>query len=94
MRILAGSDDSLRIWLNGVLIRSIPKTREATPDEDRIEGDRVALRPGENRLLVEVSQRTGEWGLYLRLEDPDGTWLALTDQGELARLEGAGNGGL
>jgi hypothetical protein len=46
----------------------------------------AGLQPGENRLLVEVSQAGGGWGLYLRFEDADGTPLRLDDSGELAKV--------
>jgi len=51
------------------------------------ENCRATLRKGENRLLVEVSNAQGGWGLCLSLEDADGTPLALTDDGSLVRLE-------
>jgi len=41
-----------------------------------------------NRLVVEVSQTYGGWGLYLRFEDEDGRKLRLADEGRLEPLEG------
>jgi hypothetical protein len=46
------------------------------------------LKAGENTLTAEVSNGFGGWRLYLRLEDLDGTDLALRDDGTLIRLEG------
>lgn len=80
VRILTGSDDSLRMWLNGQLVEEVLALRGARPDEDITE---IALSPGENWLLVEVSNWEGGWGLFLRLEDEDGGKLILTSDGEL-----------
>jgi hypothetical protein len=81
VRVLTGSDDALRLWLNGRLIQQVLKFRGATPDADSVEAE---LQPGENRLLVEVSNGGGGWGLILRLESTDGTSLELKDDGRLA----------
>ncbi|MBC7327189.1 hypothetical protein H5T87_03620 [bacterium] len=80
IKILTGSDDSLRIWLNGKLVKEVLALRGAHPDEDTTE---VELLTGENRLLVEVDNWEGGWGLLLRLEDEDGKRLILTDDGYL-----------
>lgn len=80
IRILTGSDDSLRIWLNGKLVKEVLALRGARADEDMTE---VELAPGENRLLVEVDNWEGGWGLLLRLEDEEGGKLVLSDDGEL-----------
>lgn len=80
VRMLTGSDDALRTWLNGRVVVSALALRAAAPDTDSNE---VELPAGENRLLVEVSQAGGGWGLYLRFEDAAGKRLRLTDAGEL-----------
>lgn len=79
-----GSDDALRVWLNGELVTHVLALRSAQPDAERTDAE---LRPGDNELLVEVSQGFGNWGLFLRLEDEDGTRLALTDDGHLQRAD-------
>jgi hypothetical protein len=86
VRILAGSDDGIRLWLNGEEIYKHIALRPAVPDQDVVT---ATLRPGENRLLVEVSQAYGSWGFYLRLEDEQGRKLRLKDDGTLEPLEGA-----
>jgi WD40 repeat protein/tetratricopeptide (TPR) repeat protein len=63
-----GSDDDIRLWLNGRLIHENPITRGPAPDEDRVPG---RLRPGWNTVLAKVVNRTHEHGLFLRLSaDP------------------------
>ncbi len=84
LNILAGSDDALRIWLNGTVIHRNRMPRAARPDEDRVSAE---LKPGRNTLTVEVSQGFEGWRLYLRLEDPDGKKLRLLDDGRLEPLE-------
>ncbi|MEZ5967071.1 MAG: PSD1 and planctomycete cytochrome C domain-containing protein [Planctomycetota bacterium] len=58
-----GSDDDLRVWLNGeeVLSREVP--RAVAADQDRV---RVRLRPGANDLLLEVVNRGGVHGFFFR----------------------------
>jgi hypothetical protein len=85
IRIRAGSDDAIRIWVNGVPVLAKLVFRGALPDQDEAEAD---LRPGENVLLVEVSNAGGGWHLYLRLEDSSGRKLRLTDDDRLVPLAG------
>jgi WD40 repeat protein/serine/threonine protein kinase len=62
--VLTGSDDSMRLWLNGELVYEYPKGRRSFPDDDRIP---ARLRAGWNVVLVKVVNHTGGHGLYLRL---------------------------
>src|SRR6185436_4492695 len=48
-----GSDDALKVWINGRPIVSNLVSRGAAPDQ---ESARVALSPGENRLLAKIVQ--------------------------------------
>jgi hypothetical protein len=66
-RMLVGSDDGVRIWVNGELIHSNPIYRGAAPDQDNVP---VRLRKGWNKVLVKVLQGGGGWGFYLRFADP------------------------
>ena len=59
-----GSDDDIRLWLNGRLIHENPITRGPAPDQDRVPGP---LRRGWNTVLAKVVNRTHLYGLYLRL---------------------------
>ena len=82
VKILTGSDDALRVWLNGRPIQKVLALRAASIDQ---ESTIAELRAGDNTLIAEVSQASGGWGLYLRLEDADGAPLALADDGRLSR---------
>lgn len=68
-KILVGSDDGVRIWLNNELVHSNPAYRGAYPDQDKVE---VKLNRGWNKLLVKVLQGGGGWGFYLRFVDLEG----------------------
>jgi hypothetical protein len=80
----AGSDDALRVWLNGRLVHENLVLRGSAADQDRFEMD---LARGRNVLLVEVSQGGGGWGLFFRLEDERGRLLKLDAKGALHPLD-------
>lgn len=58
-----GSDDGLRVWINGKLYMDEHAHRSIDPDSNSF---RVNLRKGKNRILVKVCQGTGEWGFTIR----------------------------
>lgn len=81
VKILTGSDDALRLWLNGKLIQKVLELRGAAADAESVMAE---LRKGENALVAEVANGIGGWGLYLRFEDEQGRALKLADDGTLA----------
>jgi serine/threonine protein kinase/WD40 repeat protein len=87
VRFLAGSDDTLRVWLNGAEVYSLAELGPPVLDYVTIP---VELPPGENVLLVEVGQSGGGWGLYFRIEDEEGRRLHLEDDGRLEPLDDPG----
>jgi HEAT repeat protein len=64
-----GSDDGVKVWLNGQLVHANNVVRPATPAEDKAN---VTLKEGWNPLLVKLTQGGGEWALILRFRSPDG----------------------
>jgi dienelactone hydrolase len=50
--LLAGSEDGIRVWLNGKPVLANDGLRSLTPDEDRVEVD---MNAGDNTLLVKLS---------------------------------------
>jgi WD40 repeat protein len=62
--LMIGSDDAVRVRLNGRQVHDHREARPAVPDEDRIP---VVLAAGWNSLSVQVDQGGGENKLYLRL---------------------------
>jgi len=67
--LLLGSDDGVRVWINGALVHSNPAYRGAYPDQDTV---KVSLKAGWNKVLIKVLQGAGGWGYYVRFVDPDG----------------------
>lgn len=67
--LLLGSDDGVKIWLNGELIWTNHTYRRMIPDQDRVP---ITLSQGWNRLLVKISQGGGAWRLAARITDPSG----------------------
>jgi predicted esterase len=59
-----GSDDGVRVWMNGELAYANHVRRDLEADEDAVT---VSLAQGKNRILVKVSQIEGAWGFSLRL---------------------------
>ena len=60
-----GSDDSIKVWLNGEVVHSNPMNRGSTDFQDRFT---VNLKQGDNLLLVKVSERTGGWSMFVGIE--------------------------
>jgi hypothetical protein len=80
VRLWSGSDDALRIWLNGRLLQEVSANREAKPDSESCD---ATLPQGESVLVAEVSQGNGGWGLILRLQDAQGADLAVAPDGRV-----------
>ncbi len=62
--LLAGSDDGLKVWVNGEVVHSINAQRACVADEDRME---IHLKKGWNTILAKCEQRAGAWELKLRV---------------------------
>jgi poly(3-hydroxybutyrate) depolymerase len=74
--ISLGSDDGVRVFLNGALVHEHLGRRPLVLDEDRV---LVPMLAGENAILVKVEQRRGPWSFALRVLEP-GTELALATE--------------
>jgi CubicO group peptidase (beta-lactamase class C family) len=59
-----GSDDGVRVWLNGKLTHDHLVGRGVSKDEDLVT---VTLQTGDNPLLIKVEQGSGDWGFVLRI---------------------------
>jgi hypothetical protein len=59
-----GSDDGIKLWVNGELIHANNAVRGLTPDQDRATGQ---LREGWNDLLAKITQHTAGCGFILRM---------------------------
>ena len=75
-----GSDDAVKVWLNGTLVHNNPVNRSAS---DYQEAFPVTLKQGKNALLVAVYERGGGWsgffgfkgGAKYTVMNPDGTLI-------------------
>ncbi|MHC5082408.1 MAG: ThuA domain-containing protein [Planctomycetota bacterium] len=61
-----GSDDAVKVWVNGKLVHRNNATRPVIPGQDKV---KVQLIKGENPVLVKVVQKAGNWGFCMRLND-------------------------
>jgi putative membrane-bound dehydrogenase-like protein len=83
-QMLLGSDDTVRVWLNGSLVHEYATPRSARPDEDKVD---VALKQGWNAVLAKVVNGQADHGLYLRFV---GEGLRVSRVPADDRLPGAG----
>ena len=68
-RLEIGSDDGIKVWLNGQVVHANNVIRAVAPAQDNVE---VTLKQGWNQLLLKVTQGGGEWSVCARLRAPDG----------------------
>ncbi len=78
-----GSNDGVRLFLNGELVWSNHRPRGVVPDSDYVW---LSLRQGKNLLLAKVDQGTGGWGLIARFVDPDLVLQRIQTERRLAEL--------
>ena len=63
--MLAGSDDAVKVWLNGQLVHNNPINRGADDFQDQFP---VTLKEGKNILLVAVYELGGGWSGFFGFE--------------------------
>ena len=71
-RLELGSDDAVKVWLNGRRIHANLVWRGVNPGDDVVP---ITLYPGWNQLLLKVVQGGGDWGACVRIVAPDGSSL-------------------
>ena len=71
-----GSDDGIRVWLNGALVHDRWIARPVQVDEDVV---RVPIKAGKNRLVIKVQNISGSWGFACRLMDAESRAERLTE---------------
>jgi len=71
-RLLLGTDDGNKVWLNGKRVHQVNAGRACVPDQDSVN---VQLKQGWNALLIKVIQDTGPWEFCARLVARDGSQL-------------------
>jgi len=71
--LLLGSDDGVKIWVNGTLVHTSRLMRAAAPEQDRVQ---LRLRKGINPVLVKINNGEGPHGLYFTLRSEQELKLA------------------
>lgn len=61
VKIGIGSNDGVKMWINGKLVHENIVARTAIPNEDVIS---VSFIKGENEVLLKIDQLGGGWGFY------------------------------
>jgi hypothetical protein len=69
--LYTGSDDGLKVWLNGKVVHATGGGRGMQIDTDKI---KVTLDAGWNALLMKVTQGSGPWSACARFVMPDTAW--------------------
>lgn len=77
-----GSDDTLRVWLNGDKVFEFTGSRGWGPDQNKAD---VKLKKGKNALLVECGNKSGPWEFSVAVS---------ADVSKYAFLQGGGGGKL
>ena len=60
--LLIGSDDSVKVWLNGEVVHTNAVNRGRSRWQDEFQVD---LKRGNNLLMVKCSERGGGWGVHV-----------------------------
>ena len=68
-RFEIGSDDGVKVWLNGEVVHANNARRPVADGEDKAD---VKLLKGWNPVLLKVTQGDGGWGASLRVRTRDG----------------------
>jgi CubicO group peptidase (beta-lactamase class C family) len=83
-----GSDDAVKVWLNGKLVHSNWVLRALGKDQDLVPLD---LREGRNQLLLKIQNASAEWSFAARSLDAkrlgEAVWTA-AQAGDLDRIQG------
>jgi HEAT repeat protein len=69
VRLEIGSDDGVKVWLNGQLVHAHNVSRALEAGSDAVD---VTLNLGWNQLLVKVTQNVMGWGFCVRFAQPSG----------------------
>jgi len=70
IRLELGSDDAIKVWLNGETVHTNVVHRGLGPRQDQV---KARLREGWNDLVLKIVNRGGGWGFACRIRQPDGS---------------------
>ena len=69
-RLELGSDDGIKVWLNGKVVHANYTNRGCAPRQDVV---KVRLQEGWNDLLLKIVNRGGGWAFACRIRQADGS---------------------
>jgi HEAT repeat protein len=69
VRLELGSDDGVKVWLNGAVVLANNAARPLQPASDHVD---VTLNEGWNVLMLKVTQSTSAWEFCARFAQPSG----------------------
>jgi putative heme-binding domain-containing protein len=72
-RMMLGSDDPIKVWLNGTVVHTHGGGRKSAPDQDQVH---VTLKEGWNTVLVKAVSSGPDHELYLRFTGGQGIRVA------------------
>ncbi len=68
LRVSLGSDDAIKVWLNGEQVHASPAARSVAADQDFVD---LPLREGENEVLLKVVNYAGGYAFYFDPREQD-----------------------
>ncbi len=68
-RLEVGSDDGLKVWLNGKVVHEFKDVRSHTVFQDKVP---VELQAGWNTLQLKIVQGSGDWAFSAAIRDANG----------------------
>jgi len=72
--LYTGSDDYLKVWINGRLVHSVAHDRSGQIDQDEVRG--IKLRQGLNLVVMKaINHHALQWRFFFRLADGNGAPL-------------------
>ncbi|MEK6235192.1 MAG: PSD1 and planctomycete cytochrome C domain-containing protein [Planctomycetales bacterium] len=63
LNLSLGSDDGIKVWINGQEVLNRKVSRAVAPDQEKIT---VQLKQGENELLMKITNGSGGYGFYFK----------------------------
>lgn len=72
VKLLLGSDDGIKVWLNGALVFNKLVSRPLLPQQDIVAAE---LKKGWNIVLIKVENQRGGWAFFWDIVDPGGNTI-------------------
>ena len=69
VRLEVGSDDGIKVWLNGEVVHANNAARGIKPGDDKV---KVNLKKGWNEMMMKITQGGGGWGACAKFRTVDG----------------------